>query len=129
MGRAVTVTLPESLYTQFEGWAQAARRPVADLLLDAARQVLPPAHVNPKRSLMQQQVAAFNAMRETLLAQFAGEFIALKEGQVVDHDADQLALAERVGKQHATEVVLIKQVLPDSPSVLHYRSPRMSKTA
>ena len=129
MGRAVTVTLPESLYTQFEGWAQAARRPVADLLLDAARQVLPQAHVNPKRSLMQQQVAAFNAMRETLLAQFAGEFVALKEGQVVDHDADQLALAERVGKQHATEVVLIKQVLPDSPSVLHYRSPRIIKAA
>lgn len=128
MGRTVTVTLPESLYTQFEGWAQVARRPVADLLLDAARQVLPQAHINPKRPLMQQQVAAFDAMREKLLAQFAGEFVALKEGRVVDHDTDQLALAERVSQQHATEVVLIKQVLPDSPSVLHFRSPRMSQT-
>jgi len=116
------------LYTQFEGWAQVARRPVADLLLDAARQVLPQAHINPKRPLMQQQVAAFDAMREKLLAQFAGEFVALKEGRVVDHDTDQLALAERVSQQHATEVVLIKQVLPDSPSVLHFRSPRMSQT-
>lgn len=125
MARVVTLTMPESLYTQFEGWAQAARRSVADLLLDAALQGLPQAHVNPNRPLMQQQVVAFNAMRETLLAQFAGEFVALKEGQVIDHDADQWALAERVEKQYATEVVLIKQVLPDSPSVLHFRSPRM----
>lgn len=57
MGRDITVTLPEPLYYQFESWAQATRRPVVDLLLDAALQVLPQAHINPKRPLMQEQVA------------------------------------------------------------------------
>lgn len=62
------------------------------------------------------------------MARFTGEFVAIKEGRVVDHDTDQLVLAERMSQHGDMEVVLIKQVLPDSPAVLHYRSPRMIKT-
>lgn len=122
MERDITITLPESLYSQMREWAQATRRPMADLLLDAALQVLPQAHINPNRSIMQQEITAFNAMKGELLTRYAGEFVAMEDGRVVDHDVDQLALAARVGEQHAAAVVLIKQVLPDSPTVLHYRS-------
>ena len=68
--------------------------------------------------------AAFEAMLTALLAQYAGEFVAIHQQQVVDHDPDELTLFDRICRDYPDEVVLIRPVLATSEPPLNFRSPR-----
>jgi hypothetical protein len=43
---------------------------------------------------------------------------------VVDHDVNEVALVERIDKQYSEMTLLIRQVLPQLPQTLVFRSPR-----
>jgi hypothetical protein len=74
---------------------------------------------------MEQEMIAFRAMREALLANYEGQYVAVYQGQVVDHDPDELALVARIDEKYPDAVVLIKRVTPEPDRVLHFRSPRL----
>jgi len=82
-------------------------------------------HVSPDRRRMLQEEAAFEAMQQTLLAQYAGEFVAIHQQQVVDHDPDELTLFDRICHDYPDEVVLIRPVLATLEPPLIFRSPRL----
>lgn len=82
-------------------------------------------HVSPDRAQMLQEEAAFEAMQQDLLANYAGEFVAIRQQQVVDHDPDELALFERICHVYPDEVVLIRPVLATLEPPLFFRSPRL----
>lgn len=75
------------------------------------------------RQQMQGEMEAFRAMHADLLARYPGQFVAIYQGKLIDHDADQLALFQRVEQRHPNAPVLIKQVLPDPEEVYTFRSP------
>ena len=81
-------------------------------------------HVSPERRQMLQEEAAFEAMLTALLAQYAGEFVAIHQQQVVDHDPDELTLFDRICRDYPDEVVLIRPVLATLEPPLNFRSPR-----
>jgi hypothetical protein len=60
-----------------------------------------------------------------LLDQYAGQFIAMHEGQVIDSDADELVLYLRVRKRFPLVGILIKQVAPVLEEIWVMRSPRL----
>ncbi len=77
------------------------------------------------RRIMQQETDAFRAMHAGLLAKYPNEYIAVHQGQLVDHDPDQLALFMRIDKQYPDIPVLITPVLPEPEEVYTFRSPRL----
>ncbi len=77
------------------------------------------------RRIMQQETDAFRAMHADLLAKYPNEYVAVHQGQLVDHDSDQLALFMRIDKQYPDIPVLITQVLPEPEEIYTFRSPRL----
>lgn len=125
MGTKITLTLPDDVYRQVEQTAQSANRPVQDVLVDSIIQSFPKLHTHDKRALMDHERQAFEAMYEDLLRQYEGQYVAVHQGQVVDHDTDQLALLRRRKLNYPQDVVLIAQVSSEAQRVLHFRSPRL----
>jgi hypothetical protein len=56
-------------------------------------------------------VASFEAQLPSLLMQYSGEFIALCNGEVVDHDSDVIALSKRIRRNFKDKFVLIEKVV------------------
>ena len=67
---------------------------------------------------------AYEAQHSQLLKKYAGQYIAMRHGKVVDHDADSVELWHRVRKNYGKEPVLITPVLDEPRQVITVRSPR-----
>lgn len=124
MSTQVTLTIPDNIYQQAETIAKSTNRPVTEVLTDSILSAFPPLHVNEHRAAMRREVAAFEAMHPTLWQQYSYHYVAIYQGAVIDHDADELALVERLDEQYPDLVILIRQVLPHLPQTLRFRSPR-----
>lgn len=70
---------------------------------------------------------AFRAMEPMLMARHAGEFVAIKGGQVVDHDRSRRALARRFFGAHGNVPVCIAFVGPQR--VLRQATPFRARRA
>lgn len=81
--------------------------------------------VHPQRHLMLQEQAAFDAMIEELKSKYLGQYVAVHQGGVIDHDMDITALANRTGESHPNQIVLIRQVLSEPEPELRWRSVRL----
>jgi predicted DNA-binding protein len=65
----------------------------------------------------------YEAQHTALLGAFAGEYIAMHEGQIVDHDADRVALSRRIRSRYGRTAILIIRV-GDTPQMrIVMRSP------
>lgn len=90
----------------------------------AARNLAQNFYQDPRQPEMEKEVAAFEKLHAELVEHYLGEYVAVYQGQVVDHDRDQIALADRIEMAYPHKVVLIRQVQQQLPPPLHFRSPR-----
>lgn len=74
---------------------------------------------------IQQEEIHYRTQHAQLLLQYAGMYIAMHRGEVVDVDTDELALFLRVRKTYPSMGILIKQVQQDPEEVWTMRSPRL----
>ena len=125
MTKQIMLTLSDEVYEQFLQMAEAEQRSIADVIVDVIAPVSPIFSVDPRRPAMLQEQAAYKTMHADLLRNFEGQFVAVHQGQVIDHDTDELALSQRVRLRLPDAVILIRQVLPQMERVLHFRSPRL----
>jgi hypothetical protein len=92
----------------------------------------PPIPEEPAQSEQQRKIEreqqAYEAQHRALLAHYAGQYIAMHEGQVVDHDVDRVALSRRIRQHYGETAVLIKQVREESRLTIRVRSPRLQKS-
>lgn len=97
MSRQVTLTVPvpDKIYQRAERRAQIEARPVTDVLRENIQWVFSPFHINEERAAMPREVAAYEAMHTELWKQYPNKYIAMHQGQVIDHDDDKVALAVR----------------------------------
>ncbi|MDQ4076253.1 MAG: DUF5678 domain-containing protein [Chloroflexota bacterium] len=124
MGVQIHLSVPDKVYQQAAQVAQRTNRSIEDVLTDTLVRAFPPLHVHAKRDQMQQEEAAFEALHPTLLERYPDEYVAIHGGAVVDHDRDEIALVQRLDAHYPQQVVLIRQVRPEGPPPLHFRSPR-----
>lgn len=75
------------------------------------------------RRRMQREMDAFFHLHARLLADFAGDYVAIHQGKLIDHDSDQLALYQRIEQRYRDTPVLIKRVLPNPEEEYTFRSP------
>jgi hypothetical protein len=74
---------------------------------------------------MTQEEAAYENLHPELIQRYAGQYVAIWQEQLIDHDVDELVLLARIEGQYGNEVVLMKQVRPLPEPELRIRSPRL----
>ena len=67
---------------------------------------------------------AFLSLRKQLFKDYAGTFVAIKGGQVIDSDVDKKALAKRVRAKYGPVPVYFGLVGGEEFRIEHIRSPR-----
>lgn len=71
----------------------------------------------------EREAAAFDRMLPELLGTKSGKFVAVRDGQVIDVDDDEFALARRIEQGYRGTFVLIRQVLANQPGGDRLESP------
>jgi len=95
-------------------------------LIRAIASLEPPAREAGRQTLDAEQEAWF-ARPPAERQQYAGEYVAVQGGKVVDHDPDQRALYLRVRAQFGCHRVLIIQADWEAPPVFTIHSPRLER--
>lgn len=118
---ALRIELDERTTDELEQLAQGREMAVADLAKEAIRVYLR----EEARRVMDAEIDAFTLLHPHLLATIPGQFAAIYQGKLVDHDADQIALIRRIEHEYPGRTVLIRPVKPDTETTIHVRSPRI----
>jgi len=75
---------------------------------------------------IEQESRAFEKLHYQLLPQYLGQYVAIHQANVVDHDLDLRTLHLRVRQQFGRVPVLLRQVTEKAtPPELHFRSTRL----
>lgn len=128
MSTQVTLNLPDPVYQQAQRIAQTTQRDVDEVLTEALARTFQPFPINENRPAMLREIEAYKAMHPQLVQHYLGQYVAVHQGRVVDHDVDPIALLSRVKAQYPNQVVLRRKVEEQPETVLHFRSPRLANT-
>ena len=74
---------------------------------------------------MEAEIAAFRSQLPALLATYPDQYVAVHEGQVIDHDVDLRALHGRVYARMGVIPVLLQKVTAEPAPDILVRSPRL----
>ncbi len=130
MSDYVTVTIPGELAQRAKSLARARRQPVEDIIAEVLDEALPPAASSSalkaeNDAAMAREMKAYEALHPTLKADYLGQYVAIREGRLIDHDADPAALYARIVAGYPEEFVWIAPVEEQPLTTLLVRSPRV----
>ena len=134
MTKAITIYLPDRIYAKARTLADQQNLELHELLLQsislpdadfADTQCHPHDAGGPSEQVILEEEQAFRQMHSTLVEQYPGEYVAIRNGQVVDHDAGQTALYLRVRQNYPGRFVLIAATHGPLEETYHFRSPRV----
>lgn len=80
-----------------------------------------------RREKIRAETEAFNQQYDKLLAKYPDQYVAIHNGQVIDHDSDLRTLHLRAFNQLGHVPVLLKQVTSEPDQELVFRSPRFER--
>ena len=126
MAEQINIPIPQTLYRRVRKLARVHKTSVNDVLTSAitlAEAALVPS--SNAETTMAREEAAYRMMHAKLMARYANEYVAIYQGELIDHDRDELALLRRLDNQYPNEVVLMKQVRSLPEPELRFRSPRL----
>lgn len=124
MGIQVTLDVPENIYREVAQLAQETQRTVDQVLEEIVIRSFPAFYVDPDQDKMQREVDAFEAMHAELWEKYPNEYVAVYQGQVIDHDMDEMVLIDRIRAIYPDEVIMVDKVLPQLQREIVFRSPR-----
>jgi hypothetical protein len=124
MRKQITLAVPEAVYEQAISIADATQQPLDKVFEDALEQVFSPFPLHEKHDEMAQEAEAYKAMHAGLVDIYLGQYVAVFQGKVIDHDEDVVALSRRINEKLPDEVVLIRKVKQNAERILNMRSPR-----
>ena len=76
---------------------------------------------------MKKEIAAYQNIHSHLVQEYLGQYVAIYQGELVDHDPDPVSLHRRVIRKYPDQVVLSRKVQTDPEPVLYMRSPRLER--
>ena len=80
-----------------------------------------------EREKIKAEVEAFRSMHDKLVKEYLGQYVAIHNGQVVDHDEDFQPLHSRIRQRFGRQPVLLRRVEAEPERVLVFRSPRFER--
>lgn len=120
-----TIVLESELYRRIEQVAQEDKRSVGDTLADAVRQYL----WELDRRKISEESAVYRQRFPELKGQYLGQYVAMRDGQVIDHDVDFPPLRQRIFQRFGNAPVMIARVENGDDLSLIRRGFRVEKTA
>lgn len=109
----ITLKIPEDIYQRAERLAISSHKSTSQILVEqlAAAQAIPASPSDdPEQIQLQQEAAAYKTMHLQLRTQFPDQWVAIYQGHLIDHDADEDVLIERLAKEYPGCLVLVRQV-------------------
>jgi len=128
------IALPDQMVERLQQVAAKQQINVAELLVRAVESYLAnevetesaeDAWAHEQRLAIDREMQAYIHQHEQLLTNYRGQYIAMLNGKVIDHDADEVALSRRVHAQYGKQTILLTPVLPEPIQTIFMRSPRM----
>jgi len=125
MSVKVTLNIDNDLYRRAEKIARSRRRDVADLLAESITlpEVETAASVSSERAVAREE-AAFYRLHPELWQKYPGQYVAIYNEEVVDHDSDQVALYLRVKARYPGQFVWIAPIKETAVEEYVIHSPR-----
>ena len=105
-----TIQLPQDLYEAVRQKALAQQKTTEDLVIEWVSAHLDEAAYDDITQAFEQEVAAFERLKTTLLAQYAGQYVAIYQGEVVGVGEDRLTLVKEVYRRFGEVPCYIEQV-------------------
>ena len=125
MNTHTTLTIPHSLYERARRVAQSQDRDIADVVAEALEQGLPAIEADSKKPTdREREKQTFHRLHPELWQKYPLEYVAVYDGELVDHDPDRVALLQRVDEQYPDLFVLVRQVREEPEIVYEHRSVR-----
>ena len=123
MSKRVTLAIPDEMYQRVQRIARLREQEVADVLLESI--VLDEAEqaIGEEDTVVAREEAAFNRLHPMLRDKYLGQYVAIYQGELLDHDVDQVALYLRVKGQHPGEFIWIAPVGEEPEETYILRSP------
>ena len=112
-----TISVEPELYEQLEAVAQAEETRPEAIAQEAFRLYL----WEQSHHKIAQESAAYHERHAELKEQYLGQYIAMHQGEVVDHDADFQSLYQRVRQRYGKTPVMLTQVGEEPEVVLMRR--------
>lgn len=146
----IQVALPEEMVAQLQAVADREGSELTDILAEAVEQyiALSPPVTAPadedeyemptwkadhpstprwleQRHLIEVEQRLYEKQHQQLLVEYAGQYIAMYHGEVVDSGADDAELSRRIRSRFGNAPVLITPVLDEPIQTFVVRSPRL----
>lgn len=119
-----TVTLQPDIANQIAEIANQQHETIESLIDHALREYM----ANYRRAKIRSETEAFHQQQSSLVKNYLGQFVAIHNQQVIDHDPDLRTLHLRVHARLGRMPVLLKQVTVDSEPDLVFRSPKFEQS-
>jgi len=116
-------TLQPELMEQLEQIAVERKARPEELLETAVRAYLR----QIERETIKAEAETFCSMHAELAKEYLGQYVAIHNGQVVDHDEDFQSLHNRIRQRFGCRPVLLRRVEAEPERVLVFRSPRLER--
>ncbi|MCL4266375.1 MAG: hypothetical protein KJ069_24435 [Anaerolineae bacterium] len=118
------IQLDSDLVASLEEVTQRQGENVEEVLTELVQQYLRQA----RRDKIRREMAWYQQSHAALKTSYLGEHVAIHEGQVVDHDKDVAALAQRIRQRYGRMPILITQITADPVPEFTIRRPRLVQT-
>ncbi len=122
--RQNTIQLPPNLYEVLRRKAAAQQKSPDSLVIEW---LAPHLEADGERSrdvipAFEREVAAFEALKPSLLAQYEGQFVAIYREEVVASGSDKLALSRKVREMYGPIIYYIEKVTAETPRTVRMPS-------
>ncbi len=107
--------------------------PVDTVIAALLDEALPPAEEaaifsEADEAAITREMEAYVALHPLLKADYLGQYVAILDGQLVDHDGDPSALYQRIVARYGDRFVWLTAVEEEPLTTLVFRSPRMVRS-
>ncbi len=120
---STTITLQPRLVEQLEQVAVQRSVEAEELIEAAVRAYLR----QMEREKIKAEAEAFCSTHAELAEKYLGQYVAIHDGKVVDHDEDFQTLHSRIRQRFGHQPVLLRLVEPEPRRVLAFCSPRLER--
>ncbi len=118
-----TITVETQVFEDLRREAEMQARDVSEVANETLSNYLKAR----RQEHIQDEVGAYLGLHAELKAKYLGEWVAIYEHQLVDHDPETINLYRRVRAKYGNAPVLIRQVEPEPDPILYVRTPSTGK--
>jgi hypothetical protein len=118
---AQAIALPSELFNSLEQIARERGQSVESVAEEVVREYLR----EQRHAYLLVEMERFRQLHAELLKDYRGQFVAMRDGQLIDHDPDGGALDARMHRAHREQPILIVQVTETPEQEFTIRSPRL----